>query len=72
MRLKGNTWSFFIGYDDEHDNYAFRLSWGGMGSERGINGLFPWKHSMMFAFRWPWRYLRRGIFIRPHFHWCVK
>lgn len=69
MRVRGKTWSFFIGYDDEHDNWSVSMNWGGMGSERGVNGLFPWKHSVMFAFRWPWRHLRRGIFNLPHVYW---
>jgi hypothetical protein len=69
MRVRGETWSFFIGYDDECDDYSFQLNWGGMAAERGINGLFPWKHSLMFAVRWPWRHLRRGIFMRPRCYW---
>lgn len=58
MRLRGKTWLFFVGYDHEYDEYKVRLSWGGMGTERGINGLFPWKRTFVVGFRFPmlgWR-----------------
>jgi hypothetical protein len=69
MKLKGNTWSFFIGYDPEKDGYAFRLYWGGRTPERTINGLYRFAHEVHASVHYPLRYLRVGYFILPRVHY---
>lgn len=53
MRLKGKTWTFFIGYDPEPDNWSVRLHWGGRSEQRSISGLYHYKRRIVVWFRKP-------------------
>jgi hypothetical protein len=66
MRLKGKTWSFFAGYDQENDEWAISYR-RGRSEVRMINGLYPYASFWRASVYYPLRYLKMRYFIKPRF-----